>query len=813
MNRKLHHLNHLVWLALLLVSFIPGIHAQNTERVFLSAEESGQSLKVTTSDGFIVFKPYSQSGMEVEFLPKGEANPPSYAIGVKPEKTKTVLTQTDHLLKYTTGGLEVTIEKVPFKVSYSYNHHPLFSEEHGYFQNDTLQGFRFNLSPEEKLMGGGERVLGMDRRGHRLQLYNKASYGYETHADLMYYSMPVVISSKKYMVVFDNGASGFMDLGATQKDILQFEAVGGRMSYLVVAGDAWDQLAENYTGITGRQPMVPRWALGNIASRMGYHTQQEVEDVVDKYIADDIPLDGIVLDLYWFGPDLKGHMGNLEWDLDSFPEPEKMMADIKKKGVKTVLITEPFILKKSGKYAECVEKGLLGTDTLGNPYVFDFFFGTTTLLDIFKPSTQRWFWNIYKKHTLSGVAGWWGDLGEPEVHPDDLMHVNGRGDEVHNLYGHQWAKTVYEGFAKDFPERRPVILMRAGFAGSQRYGLVPWSGDVSRSWGGLKPQVEISLQMGMQGLAYMHSDLGGFAGNNKDAELYIRWLQYGVFQPVYRTHAQEDVPPEPVFWDEDTKDIVRESIKLRYALMPYNYTLIHENATKGLPMMRPLFYVDDNPALLDNTEAYLWGDNFLVAPVVNKGVTTKKMYIPDNGVWMDYFNKERYAGGQEVEVPVDINHIPVFVKAGSFIPMVPPMQSTDDYHSEKLFVHYYNDNSVEQADGYMYEDDGATKGSFEKKAYEIIRFKSIKSDDKLLLTISPDGYDYQGKPDQRNVYMVVENWNAKPSKVYVDGDKVKVQKRSDKLEKLSEGAFWDSVSGQLTIKVEMADNVKTIVIE
>ncbi|MBK6623158.1 MAG: DUF5110 domain-containing protein [Saprospirales bacterium] len=469
---------------------------------------------------------------------------------------------------------------------------------------------------------------------------------------------------------------------------------------------------------------APRWALGNIASRMGYHSQREVEAVADKYLEDDFPLDGIVLDLFWFGPDVKGHLGNLEWDLDSFPQPERMMAGLKEKGVNTVLITEPFILKGTGKYQEVLDKGLVGLDASGKPYHYDFYFGNTTLLDLFKPEARDWFWEIYKKHTLSGVDGWWGDLGEPERHPDDMIHVNGRGDEVHNLYGHIWAKTIFDGYAKDFPSRRPMILMRSGFVGSQRYGMIPWTGDVNRTWGGLKPQVELSLSMGLQGLAYMHSDLGGFAGNYKDAELYTRWLQYGVFQPVYRTHAQEDVPAEPVFWDEDTKDIVRRYIKLRYALMPYNYTLLYENAVKGTPMMRPLFYVDDNPALLENTTTYLWGDDFLVTPVTDKGATTQKVHLPENADWFNYWTGEAFEGGREIEVPVDIDNIPVFVKIGAFIPMVPPFQSTKDYGSSKLILHYYHDTSVGQSEGYMYEDDGHTKEAYLTREYELLKFSA-----------------------------------------------------------------------------------------
>lgn len=773
----------------------------NAQRTYNSLKKTEKKLEVYTSDGRIVFTPYTSDCVEVEFIKSNEDNPPSYSLAISPQKVETKFDTTENKIEYSTPDLKVIINKSPFGISYQYNNKTLFSEEEGYFNNDTLEGFRFHITPKEKLMGCGSRVLGMNRRGNRLKLYNQASYGYETKAELMYYSLPVVISSKKYMIVFDNTAKGFADLGATEKDILQLEAIGGRMSYYVVAANNWEQLAVKYTEVTGRQPMIPRWALGNFASRMGYHTQKEVEQVVDKYINDDIPLDGIVLDLYWFGPDLKGHMGNLEWDLDSFPEPEKMMANIKKKGVKTVLITEPFILKKSGKYQECVDKQLLGFEDDGTPYIFDFYFGTTALLDIFKPQTKDWFWNIYKKHTLSGVDGWWGDLGEPEVHPDALMHVNGRADHVHNAYGHQWAKTVYEGFAKDFPKRRPVILMRSGFVGSQRYGLVPWTGDVSRSWGGLKPQVEISLQMGMQGLAYMHSDLGGFAGNYEDAELYIRWLQYGVFQPIYRTHAQEGVPAEPIFWDEKTKDMVRKFIKLRYKLMPYNYKTIHQNATKGIPMMRPLFYVDDTPGLLDKKDSYLWGDYFLVSPVVEKGAKKQKVYLPKNCVWFDYWTDKRYTGGKEINVDLTIDNIPVFVKAGAFIPEVKVFQSMNEYSSEKMTVHYYFDNSVKVSESYVYEDDGEMKEAYNQKAYEIIKLKSENTKKGLVFSFSPEGFNYKGKPETREIALIVHNFGNQPKKVSIDKTKMK-------------GAdVWHDTNKTIELKFDISNTEKVITIK
>jgi oligosaccharide 4-alpha-D-glucosyltransferase len=730
--------------------------------------QTENGLTLLTNEGEIQLTALTDHSVEVEYIQEGLQNDPSYSIAPSISIVNTTVSESRTSVVFSTKGIRVEIRKCPFTIAYYHGDSLLFTEEQGLVYNDSIKGFRMKLQADEKLLGGGERVLGMDRRGKRLRLYNQASYGYQSHADLMYYSLPVVLSSRKYMLVFDNVADGWLDLGKTDTDILQFDAEGGRMSYVVVAGDGYRNLTENYVETTGYQPMPPRWALGNISSRMGYKSQKEVEQVVAQYKKEGFPLDAMVLDLYWFGPDLQGHMGNLEWDRKAFPQPEQMMSKLKKEGVKTILITEPFVLKNSGKYAECASQNLLGLDSLAQPYIFDFYFGTTALLDIFKPETKDWFWGIYKKHTLSGVDGWWGDLGEPEMHPDDLLHVNGKANIVHNAYGHEWAKTVFDGYQKDFSETRPVILMRSGFVGSQRYGMIPWSGDVSRSWEGLQSQVEISLQMGLQGLAYMHSDLGGFAGNYKDAELYTRWLQYGVFQPVYRTHAQSDVPPEPIFWDKQTKEITRQFIKLRYAFLPYIYTMVYENSALGTPLMRPLFYMDDNRALIDNKNTYLWGDNFLVSPVTQKGVREWKVTLPKGCNWFNYFTGELVEGGQEVMVPVSINNIPVFVKGGSFIPMVEPVDNMEEYSTENLILHYYYDSSLKQSEGFMYEDDGKTNNSWKNNQFEKLFFKSVNKKDGFSVVVTREAFDYEGKPEGREITLVIHNIQEEPKEVKIN---------------------------------------------
>ena len=390
----------------------------------------------------------------------------------------------------------------------------LVSEAKGYVDKDSLKTIELSITSDEVLYGTGARALGMNRRGKRLPLYNRAHYGYETYSEQMNFAIPIVISSNKYLVHFDNAPIGFIDLDSKEENTITYETISGRMVYQVVAAEDWYKLLNAYTDLTGKQPMLPKWALGNFSSRFGYHTQRETEGTIDIFMSEGIPVDAIILDLYWFGKEVKGTMGNLEVHRDSFPDFEGMVSRLKRQGVKTIPITEPYILTTSKRWQEAVDNNILAKDSVGADATYDFYFGNTGIIDIFKPEGEQWFWDRYKSFAEMGVAGVWGDLGEPEVLPSWVQFSTGSADELHNIYGHNWARLVFEGYQRDFPDERPFILMRAGYSGSQRYGMIPWSGDVNRTWGGFQSQPEIALQMGMQGMAYMHSDLGGFAGAN-----------------------------------------------------------------------------------------------------------------------------------------------------------------------------------------------------------------------------------------------------------------------------------------------------------
>jgi alpha-glucosidase (family GH31 glycosyl hydrolase) len=684
-------------------------HAQVEQLQASFCKEGSLSLK--TNKGNYVIHYFNDKAIETSFS-SGELfdTTVSHAIIEKTQFVRLITTRkgkhslTFNLDANSQSAISIGIDSIPFNITYYYGNNRLFSQFENKCEEKKFK-LNFTISPDEVLYGGGARALGMNRRGSKLELYNRAHYGYETNAPLMNYCIPMFLSSNKYLVHFDSPGAGFIDLDSKKVNRVEIEIEGSRKTYQVLADDSWDSLMSNWTELSGRQPKLPLWALGNFASRFGYHSQREVEDVVNRFQKEKIPLDAVIIDLYWFGKTIQGTLGNLEFDRDSFPEPQKMIQNLKANNIQTILVTEPFVLTTSKRWNDAVKNDILAKDTAGKILTYDFYFGNTGLIDVFEEKGRKWFWQRYDELKKMGVAGFWGDLGEPEVHPDHMMHNSFKAREVHNIYGHRWAEMLYAGLKMNYPSERPFILMRAGSSGSQRFGLVPWSGDVNRSWGGMRSQPEISLQMGMQGIPFMHSDLGGFAGANDDSELYLRWLQYGVFQPIFRPHAQEEVPSEPIFKDEATKKIAKKAIELRYRLLPYNYTLMNKASETGIPLMRPVFFEDDRPEMRNVDSLYFWGNEFLIAPVFVKAQRQKVINFPNSANWFDFYSLEYFKGGTTAKVNLTSEHIPTFVKGGAFVPMIENLQNTSELSNDNTQMHFFFDAETKLSTGILYQDD------------------------------------------------------------------------------------------------------------
>ncbi|MFO7799140.1 TIM-barrel domain-containing protein [Rhodohalobacter sp.] len=763
---------------LLFLSGLISVTAQESESFHY--EVTDDHFRVELDHGVYEISFYSPEVAEVTFFESGQTEyPSSHAVVLDKKFTSFDLDDTGNHVALLTDGLQIFIERPSGNISFYYNGEKLIEERNGF--QSTENGFEvdFNITETEILMGGGARALGMDRRGHRLRLYNRAHYGYETRSELMNYTLPMILSSNMYAIHFDNPTIGWLDLDSQFNNTLSFEAISGRQSYQVITGDSWEKIIENYTHLTGFQPLPPRWALGNFSSRFGYRSQDEVLSTIDTYREENVPVDAVIMDLYWFGKEVKGTMGNLAFDRDSFPEPEQMMDQLEDQGVKTVLITEPFVVTTSDRWEEAVEVDVLAKDSLGNPATYEFFFGNTGLIDVFKPEARNWFWNIYQDLIEMGVHGWWGDLGEPEVHPEHLIHHTGTANEVHNIYGHEWAKLVHDGYRENYPDVRPFNLMRAGYSGSQRFGLIPWSGDVNRTWGGLQSQPEISLQMGLQGLAYMHSDLGGFAGDLVDDEKYIRWLQYGVFQPIYRPHAQDDVPSEPVFRSREALDHSRKAIELRYKLIPYIYSLAFENSTTGMPLMRPLFFEEpENHEIYKVASSYLFGDDILVSPIMEPGKKKQKVWFPGKSNWFDFYNGEKYRGGVQNFIETEDESIPTFIRGGAIIPTAELVQSLDNYSINELNLTLYYDSSVPYYKTSVYHDDGLTYDAYKKKMYELLHISSSNREDKSIIRFMKEvGKQFTSEIEPIN--LTIRNASKYVKSIQLDGEPIEFHFQND----------------------------------
>ena len=761
--------------------------------------------EVKTPKGTVAIQPLSGDIFRVTVFPPGMpvAFPESPAVVLHPNKVGVCTNMTGSAFlvcsQTTTVRVELDNGKVTF---YDGEGKPMLEELDGVDNSGNVKKVTLVGTKYENHYGGGERGHRLNlNQGDTLTMYNRQNYGY-TEGDVrisqMGISIPYFISDYGYAVLFDDYNKGQLVLGDT---ITYTSETPKPLSYYFINGHkTLANATELYTELVGRQDLPPFWALGYITSKYGYHNQNEALGAIDSLKTRGYPVDGIVLDLYWYGKETD--MGRLAWDPVQWPDHKKMLADLKVQGVNTVLITQPYINKIGAldNYNMLASEGMLTKDVYGNPHDVTTWVGEAGMFDVSNPKTAQWLWNRLKGLTEEGVAGWWGDLGEPEVHPETIYHANGEtATQYHNRYGNDWSEIIYNGLRKDFPDMRPLLMMRGGTTGLQRYSVFPWTTDVSRSWGGLQPQVKLMLSSGMSGLGYMSSDLGGFAvdpENPTDEELYVRWVQMGAFTPHMRTHAQDK--PEPYHYP-DSENILKEYIKMRYKWLPYNYTLAYENATKGWPLARPLNFMGDNPGWYypRATDEYLWGNNVLVAPVMEQGARERKILFPA-GTWISWYNaKERYEGGKNDTVPAPLDRLPLFVKEGSFIPQYDlPIENVTQYDPTFLTIRYYPSDRMTVYT--MYDDNRMSPTSLEDKAYQLTTFSGEKRFGSISVDITSNGGKYPGMPATRMYTLDIMDVD-KPSKVNLS-DNSPMEEFESPMMIRQYGWTYDDTTRTLTIK-------------
>ncbi|MDO7887868.1 TIM-barrel domain-containing protein [Hymenobacter cheonanensis] len=749
---------------------------------------------------------------------------------------QTSSTLTWHISGYAAGRQQlIVIDKNTLRISLHQGAEALFGEASPAFRRQPLPsptptaadtppgradelpgtGVRFRLAPGERLYGTGARALPLDRRGYRLELYNQAHYGYQNGEQNLNVTLPVVLSSRGYLLLFDHYAAGYLDLGKKQSDVLEYGAQGlSSLSYFVVTGQSQAEILDRYTALTGRQPLPPRWALGLIQSRFGYRSQAEMLRVASQMRRSDFPLDALVLDLYWFGGTTR--QGDFRWDAAHFPDPAGMMRDLKAQGVNTILISEPYVMRTSLNDSLVRTQGLVGTTAAGRPFtVGSFWAGPASILDVFKPAARTWLWAQYRRLHDQGAAGWWSDLGEPENHPLAMHHRLGPTAQVHNAYGMTWAQIFQDNYAKEYPNERLFNLARSGWAGMQRNAVFPWSGDINRSWSGLQAQVPIMLGMGQAGVGYMHSDAGGFGANAiQDPELYTRWLQLAALCPIMRPHSDQVVAPEPYTYPEPYQSIVRKYAHLRMELLPYFYTLAAENTLTGAPLARALDFgsaagpdplappaphpdldAPDEGGNWSGTEAadrfsllapplpgssataaqvppgnqYLLGPNLLVAPINQPGQRRRNVDLPTTpGGWVDFETGQSLPGGQTVGLPAPLGHVPLLARAGAFVPMTAYRASTAAFRPDTLAVRYFPTPAVAASFFTVYEDDGHSAQALTQRQYATLRLTGTVGAAQTVITATVAG-TYAGAPARRLVQLLVARVATAPTAVLLGG--------------------------------------------
>ena len=741
-------------------------------------EQNAQGVMFRTDSGSLRVDVLAEDCLRVRLAPDGVFSEPfSYAV----EKTvwepvDFTVAEDDEGVTIQAGDTRCRVARASARLTVTDSAGRVICEDD---EGITWRGHQVRLSqrlaPGESGHGLGERAFGLNLRGRTYTLWNKDPIGYNRGDDPINLSIPFYLGlrgTNAYGIFWDNAARGRVSVGASgAEDELVFEAEAGELRYYLLTGPTALQVLERYTELTGRMPMPPLWALGYHQCRWSYMTEEEVREIAAEFRQRRIPCDAIYLDI-----DYMDGFRCFTWNRQRFPDPPRMIADLRKQGFKVVTIIDPGI-KVDRRYAVC-ESGLREGAFLKYPdgklFVAPVWPGNCYFPDFTSPDVRAWWGRQYAGLLADGVAGFWNDMGEPAIFgfggaapdmPDYVPHDwEGRGTthlEAHNVYGMLMGRATREGLEHLAPERRHLVIVRAAFAGAQRYAS-SWTADNVSAWDHLRLSISMCLNLGLSGLSFTGPDIGGFAGN-ADGELFTRWVQLGVLLPFFRGHtAKGTARHEPWAFGQPYEDINRRYIELRYRLLPYLYTAFAECAVHGWPIIRPLAFED--PAFADCDDQYLLGNALLAAPVVEQGAAQRTVRLPA-GDWYDYWSGKRYEGGASYDVAAPLDMLPLFVRGGSVIPHWPVMQHTGEQTVEQLLLRVY----VGHGQTALYEDAGEGK-DYQDGVFRWSHFECLHDDH--------GGFDvtwqrtgaYQ--PAYRNVRLEIIGLDAAPPGVVLDGESV-----------------------------------------
>ncbi len=594
-------------------------------------------------------------------------------------------------------------------------------------------GASFVAPPDEHYYGLGQNQEGiLDHRGRSIDCrhYYDAPAGEQV-------CVPFLVTNKGYGVVWDNPSATRVTAGLDGRTVWRSE-VGERVSFFVIVGATADEIYAGYRTLTGPTPLPPKAAFGYIQSRARYENQRQVLDVAAGYRRRGYPLDIMVVDwFYWT------RMGQIDFNPLDFPDPAAMNRTLHEQGVRSIISVWPRFEKESRYFDFLAARGWLLKDADGKP-VDGLAFRSDragALLDSTNPAAREWFWDRIRDNIASQGFDWfWLDETEPDLVPDGYFYSIGSGDRYHNLFPLLHTEGVAEGSRRDRPAKRNLILARAAYLGSQRYGSLFWSSDINPSWDALKRQIPTGLNFTASGLAYWGNDIGGWqplppshapahpplvdpagardvvGGYDDYPELITRWYEYAAFTPTMRAHGSR---PGTEVWSygPEAEAIIAKYLKLRYALMPYLYSLGRHTYDSGAPFMRALFMDFPDDSKVDGiADEYMFGPAFLVAPVTEQGAQSRQVYLPAGTDWYDYWTNEKLAGGRTITAAAPIGTLPLYVRAGSIVPMGVEVPDTAAPQAlEEIRVYAGRD-----AQFLLYDDDG-TSYDYEHGAGRTVR--------------------------------------------------------------------------------------------
>lgn len=565
------------------------------------------------------------------------------------------------------------------------------------------------LGKEDAVYGLGDKPGCLNRRGYVYVNWNTDNPA--PHVDSfksLYKSIPffmVLGENYCYGIFADNTYKTTFDFGFESSEYYVVSHEKGFLDYYFFPGEKPSDVVKKYTGLTGTTPLFQRWIYGSHQSRWGYCSQDEILGIAEAFEKNEIPCDVIHMDI-----DYMDGYRVFTFDKERFPDTKALSETLADKGIKLISIIDPGVKKDEAyfMYREGMEMDAFAHDAQGAVYENAVWPGTSVFPDFSREDVRKW-WGEKTKILLDhGIRGIWNDMNEPASFrgplPDDVKFAAGAHDEIHNIYGHLMAKATYEGLLEHDNGRRPFVLTRAAYAGSQKY-CGGWTGDNHSIWAHLTLSLEQICNLSLCGMAMCGSDIGGF-GSDVTPELLVRFYQAAVFAPFFRNHSAVGTRrQEPWLFDEKTRDAVRKTVRLRYRFIPYIYDLARECERTGEPIVRPLVYEYPHDKMVRNIcDEYLLGKFVLVAPVTVPGKFAREVYLPE-GEWYDYETNEKYTGGKYILADAPLDKVPVFIRAGAILPVAEGnIQSTEDITSENTriltypgqgtFIHYEDDNET-----------------------------------------------------------------------------------------------------------------------